>query len=310
LRKAVPVALVLIAGAAVILWFGNRLNSWILGGLIGGLASLLLSIPISLTLFAYFARQRDEDEQYPQVVRKRLPSRRRSSPLPHEIDAGYYDDECALVDGEISTIVEEPYQPPNVGRDSGWLDEEFGSPIPPAGQLPPTASSRRTTGHMPSRHLSAPYGMQQRKTTPVSHQADDAEEEYRTRKTTVRRTAYPGLPSSHQTSFRSRFRSNALHTARLEAAQQHMEENDTSIEDYDEPSISPAARSRRGREARTDHLLPDAFTEDIHKPLQRRAPYTYEDDEVRQETSLYREAPLVRRSSRYVRGRKNQDQAQ
>jgi len=215
-----------------------------------------------------------------------------------------------LVDGEISTIVEEPYQPPNVGRNSGWLDEEFGSAIPPARQLPPTTSSRRTTGHIPSRHLSAPYGMQQRKTTPVGHQADDAEEEYRTRKTTVRRTAYPGLPSSQQTSFRSRFRSNALRTARLEAAHQYKEENGASIEDYNEPSISPATRSRRGREAQTDHLLPDAFTEDIHKPLQHCAPYTYEDDEVRQETSPYREAPLVRRSSRYVRGRKNQDQAQ
>ena len=46
--KAVAVALVLIAGAAVVLWYGNTLNSWVLGGLIGGLAALLLSIPISL----------------------------------------------------------------------------------------------------------------------------------------------------------------------------------------------------------------------------------------------------------------------
>src|SRR5579884_299856 len=58
--KAVAAALVLIAGAAVVLWYGNTLNSWVLGGLIGGLAALLLSIPISLTLFAYLSRRHDE----------------------------------------------------------------------------------------------------------------------------------------------------------------------------------------------------------------------------------------------------------
>jgi len=51
IMKAVATALVLIVGAAVVLWYGNTLNSWVLGGLIGGLAALLISIPISLTLF-------------------------------------------------------------------------------------------------------------------------------------------------------------------------------------------------------------------------------------------------------------------
>ncbi len=58
--KAVAAALVLIAGAAVVLWFGNTLNSWVLGGLIGGLAALLLSIPISLTMFSYLSHRHDE----------------------------------------------------------------------------------------------------------------------------------------------------------------------------------------------------------------------------------------------------------
>src|SRR5262245_14114234 len=61
--KAVAVALVLIAGAAVVLWFGNTLNSWVLGGLIGGLAALLLSIPVSLTLFSYLSRRQEEKER-------------------------------------------------------------------------------------------------------------------------------------------------------------------------------------------------------------------------------------------------------
>src|SRR5436309_2581410 len=53
--KAVATALVLIAGAAVVLWYGNTLNSWVLGGLIGGLAALLLSIPISLMVSSSFS---------------------------------------------------------------------------------------------------------------------------------------------------------------------------------------------------------------------------------------------------------------
>ena len=51
------VALVLVAGAAVMLAFANTLNSWVLGGLLGGLAALLLSIPISLALFTLLARR-------------------------------------------------------------------------------------------------------------------------------------------------------------------------------------------------------------------------------------------------------------
>src|ERR1700694_5988897 len=58
--KLTAVALVLIVGAAVVLVFGNMLNSWVLGGLIGGLGALLLSIPISLTLFSYFSHRHDE----------------------------------------------------------------------------------------------------------------------------------------------------------------------------------------------------------------------------------------------------------
>lgn len=58
--RVAAVALVLIVGAAVVLWFANTLNSWIVGGLIGGLAALLLSIPISLTLFSFLARRHDE----------------------------------------------------------------------------------------------------------------------------------------------------------------------------------------------------------------------------------------------------------
>ncbi len=58
--RVAALALVLIVASAVVLIFANTLNSWVLGGLIGGLAALLISIPISLIIFATLARRHDE----------------------------------------------------------------------------------------------------------------------------------------------------------------------------------------------------------------------------------------------------------
>src|SRR5215472_11941145 len=160
LRKAVPLALVLIAGAAVILWYGNRLNSWILGGLMGGLASLLLSIPISLALFSYLARQHAEHEQYRQAVYKQRLRSRRSTYSPKDRDAGYYDAEYASVDSELSADIEAYDQPLRAGDDQ--FDEEFGFSNPPSRQLPP--ASQRATGNRSTRRLPTTYDTQQRQT--------------------------------------------------------------------------------------------------------------------------------------------------
>ncbi len=58
--RIAALALVLIVASAVVLIFANTLNSWVLGGLIGGLAALLISIPISLIIFSALARRQDE----------------------------------------------------------------------------------------------------------------------------------------------------------------------------------------------------------------------------------------------------------
>jgi len=57
--RAAAAAIVFILGAAMILVFANSLNSWVLGGLIGGLAALLISIPISVMLFTIISRRHD-----------------------------------------------------------------------------------------------------------------------------------------------------------------------------------------------------------------------------------------------------------
>lgn len=61
--RVAAVAFVLVVGAAVVLAFANTLNSWVLGGLLGGLAAILLSIPISLTLFTLLARRQEAHQQ-------------------------------------------------------------------------------------------------------------------------------------------------------------------------------------------------------------------------------------------------------
>ena len=57
--RAAAAAIVFILGAAVILVLANSLNSWVVGGLIGGLAALLISIPISVMLFTILSRRHD-----------------------------------------------------------------------------------------------------------------------------------------------------------------------------------------------------------------------------------------------------------
>jgi hypothetical protein len=78
--RVAALALVLIVASAVVLIFANTLNSWVLGGLIGGLAALLISIPISLIMFATLARRQDE-RLYAQML------------LRQEEDLAYYEEE-------------------------------------------------------------------------------------------------------------------------------------------------------------------------------------------------------------------------
>src|SRR5437588_4537751 len=90
--KAVAAALVLIVGAAVVLWYGNTLNSWVLGGLIGGFGALLLSIPISLVLFSWISRHYDNHLQEEVLEDEEITLAQRGSYTIVQ-DQSVYDDE-------------------------------------------------------------------------------------------------------------------------------------------------------------------------------------------------------------------------
>ncbi len=220
--KVTAVALVLIVGAAVVLWFGNMLNSWVLGGLIGGLAALLLSIPISLTIFSYFSHRHDE---------------RLRAEAQEEILAQVYEYEEDLVDEykndrymiEAPKAWNEEVSPQR--RYSRQLATPNYPPLPAAGQ-----SHAHQSGNLPVQQRSVDY-------TPLSRQSP----EVRRKEAAGRRLAanrgvyYPGSPTSS-------LRSQALHAAQQEAAEQRDGAN------------LPATTSRRMPAARPAQSLPEQPT--------------------------------------------------
>jgi hypothetical protein len=194
IMKAVAAALVLIVGAAVVLWYGNTLNSWVLGGLIGGLAALLLSIPISLTIFSYLSRRHEDahgEERQGQVTLAQTYEYQDDTP-----GMGAYVDE---VEGSLYPVDEEPWD-----EDEGAFDA--GHPAPgylSSGQQRNLIQARNTMKKLPApRH--SPDGPIAR--SPSSSLSDVPGKTSQGRRPTRR------LPSTF-----SQQRSEALRAARREA---------------------------------------------------------------------------------------------
>lgn len=369
--KAVATALVLIAGAAVVLWFGNTLNSWVLGGLIGGLAALLISIPISLALFSYLSRRHDErmhveseEEMYlAQVDEYRRPVMRNAQDV-------YAANDYMLTD--------EPFDEPFPEQQAQYPRQPLVRALPPAKNV--SAEGQRAN-RLPATRRSAnlakvPEQGYMLSTAPISEKAPIP-------RRTTRHMNYPGFNTyqpNQANSTRGQLQADALRKARLEATQQYDDfdvsptnvsrrmrqssrlsrnlddDNDAdNLEGYEHlratrqqkarrasqppsrighiidsvPSQSGSQRvlpaeggtGARKQEPRTDQLFAgNPRTEPIHRTgqiarqstqnqpeqtepvrhaLQRRAPYMYEDDPLRQQfAQQINSTPAVRRSSR------------
>lgn len=254
--KAVATALVLIVGAAVVLWYGNTLNSWVLGGLIGGLAALLLSIPISLTLFSYLARRHDgqlraeaqEQEEISLAQVYEYPD------IPTKLAYGSYEAQGYMLQPEEEWEENDSYRQRHTARDLSRLT--YQQKLPSPDRLP---SARRDT--------SASLSRQSTKNGSSLRGKDGSG-----KRVTNRRLDDP-------TSFRTQYH-NALHTARLEAAQQYDDTegaptNITKRSIYPSRAL-PGENDRQPRSSR--HLSPEAFQrrmqqandfqrDDFHGPL-------------------------------------------
>jgi hypothetical protein len=232
--KAVATALVLIAGAAVVLWYGNTLNSWVLGGLIGGLAALLVSIPISLTVFSYLSRRHDERLRAEAQEEMALAQTYEYPQVP------------ARVTREVYTIDERAYQ--HSIEEQQRREQEHYRQMQAARNLPVPTSSRSVVASQTSIEDELPVtqrgaytsgGRQFQQKAPPAAKGKDATG----RRTTDRRMYYPGFPGYQP---RSQYQSSALRAARREAVQQ-----------YDDVEVLPTHISKRLPDVHPQQALPE-----------------------------------------------------
>jgi len=253
--RAAAVALVLIVGAAVVLWFGNMLNSWVLGGLMGGLAALLLSIPISLTLFSFLARRHDE---WLKTVEQEEVSLARS----YDYD---YDD---LASEEAGVYDSGAYSPEEEWReefsDRRPVSRHLSAPhyprLPAAGQSHASVySAPHQRGMNPS-----PLQRQQPKITPVVRGKGASTQ----RIAPDRRTYYPGFPGYAAKPSRSAHQSAALRAARREAVQQ---ENNLEVLPSTTYNLRRLPPARPGQNSGEHPVRPTESR--ASRQLEQQAPY-------------------------------------
>lgn len=239
--RVAAVAFVLIVGAAVVLWFGNTLNSWVLGGLIGGLAAILLSIPITLTLFTYLARRHDERQQAEAQEETSLAQMHT-----------YQARRAAVYEAEEYGLPAE----------DEWSEENSRYQIATARNLPVPTPSRLPE----KRQMQPPVTTNQRATdytlarrrAPETEQRPTRELSEEQRKPSVQRINdrrqgyYPGFYGHQTKSTRGMHQTAALKAARMEAMQQAEDERmytsplrPGSIARHVDSGTLPAHRSRQ-----------------------------------------------------------------
>ncbi len=248
LLKAVATALVLIAGAAVVLWYANTLNSWVLGGLIGGLAALLLSIPISLTLFSYLSHRHDghssmEEEKYQESVS-----------LSYD-----YEEVSERALRKISIEEENEY----LSYHRGVWGEEYEENDH---HYFPDSSRRR----LPAPRVSTPNQQPVHRSISTQHSARETRQlsardtDMGSQHTTSRRPNNPDFSGYQPEMTRGQFQSQALRIAREEAYRRS--EKEEAMADF------PLHRSRRPSSPLRTRRLDTTWKE---KPI---TPYSYRQD--------------------------------
>src|SRR5579864_5345919 len=245
--RTAAVALVLIVGATVVLVFGNMLNSWVLGGLMGGLAALLLSIPISLTLFSFLSRHQD------QRLGTMEPELEEIS-LARSYDYDYEDVEVEEIQPVFEAEVDKyelPHHPERYEyRRRNPATRELPAPKYPrllaAGQSQASALVDSTLIQRESVRSFSPRQL------PKVSPAMRGQEASSRRLSPDRRPYYPGSPRYQGNVPRSLHQSAALRAARQEAAQQQEDVEIWQTTKYNQKRISatrPLSSSNSSKQA-------------------------------------------------------------
>lgn len=236
--KVAALALVLIVASAVVLIFANTLNSWVVGGLIGGLAALLISIPISLIIFSTFARRHDE-RLYAQMLQQ------------HEEDLAYAEEEYRQEYEEGDDYDEEEENGRVYEAEAYYVDEEeFELPrgrrqpevrsLPPAGQSYASYTAR-STAKQRAADSSQNVTSSQASRRPTRELAYDRERGERTREFSPSRQQQTG----HQRTARTPYTTQSLRSQQQAAARRAAQQEAThgrSVFESEQLSTGPIQR--------------------------------------------------------------------
>lgn len=201
--RAAAVALVMVIGAVVVLWFGNTLNSWVLGGLVGGFAALLIGIPISVALFLHLSRRHDE-KMHAEAAQNLAP------------ESSYFEERVAVYEAEADVYALD------ADEDEEWYEEDERDytsqrnlPAPSYSRVP---AMRQSQTLMNAELADMPdMALRRNSTSLPSMRRPSAQRQYGYGSGVSRNGAKP-TRSQHLTA--------ALHAARLEALQQADEDMD------------------------------------------------------------------------------------
>ncbi|HEY0752571.1 MAG TPA: hypothetical protein VGD98_01215 [Ktedonobacteraceae bacterium] len=240
--RVAAVAFVLIVGAAVVLAFANTLNSWVLGGLLGGLAAILLCIPISLAIFTLVTRR--------QATRQRAIAQAQAQ---EEAEAARLADE--FYEQELTTYA---------GENELLDDEEEALPNTRARYLPANNRRAPVSGYLalpPVDENLDPYDDEQETLVRRLPQNYPLQPRYPVRPLGPREELAPPAPTTGTTrrpatSSLAQHKSAALHQARQEAQQQRQKRATQKRAGQGTSSRLPQnSRSAFKQHARTSHTL-------------------------------------------------------
>ncbi|HLL78353.1 MAG TPA: hypothetical protein VKT25_02570 [Ktedonobacteraceae bacterium] len=234
--KVAALALVLIVASAVVLIFANTLNSWVVGGLIGGLAALLISIPISLIIFSSMARRHDElvfaqaaslqeDDAYDEYEEIEGPVQYDEYGRAYRTHTEVYEAEAYILPNR-DEVYDDEYDYDAYDTYGAYEDQRLRH-LPEARRLP--APGQGSQGYASPAHPQQPvnrYPDGYRRAT----RALPAPQE-RTRTPSGKQTGHQRQPRQGQTtrSLRSQQQAAALRAARREAEQEYTIHRDISV---------------------------------------------------------------------------------
>lgn len=287
--KAAATALVLIAGAAVVLWYGNTVNSWVLGGLIGGLAALLISIPISLFFFSYLSRRREETQE---LEREEMFLARSAlyAEVPPYARKGRYE-----VEGSLYSVDEELW------REEQEAPRQMRAPHD-LRRLPPPQTSKMAKSQQLRRQDASRYAEQEEFVTRKPPTNPEMHEKQNNGRRTTQHLRNSGNLYGSKSQL-SLYKSDAMRTARLEAAKQQEDDDEylPPSSTQQRSSLSSRQPTRKAQPPRRPTRQLEEQTQNIYPKKRRTASTTNLQSQFGRQPSPQNDAPSTdtRRPDRF-----------